>query len=124
LGANLPVLDAAALEKTSAMLKPEAVQTYLNGLTTRMEALQAGLRSFADAPGAEGKLVEAAHALAGSAGMFGFERLVLVARHFERSVKADPSVAAALAGELDAALELSLAALQARTRPMRQSEAA
>jgi PAS domain S-box-containing protein len=124
LGMNLPVLDAAAMEKTSAMLKPEAVQTYLSGLATRMEALQAGLRSFADAPGGTGKLVEAAHALAGSAGMFGFERLVLVARHFERSVKADPSVAAALAGDLTVALELSLAALQARTGKARQSEAA
>jgi len=124
LGAHLPVLDAAALEKTSAMLKPEAVQTYLSGLTTRMEALQAGLHAQGDTPGAAGKLVEAAHALAGSAGMFGFERLVLVARHFERSVKADPSVAAALARDLNAALELSLAALQARTGAVRQSQAA
>jgi PAS domain S-box-containing protein len=123
-GANLPVLDTVALEKTAAMLKPEAVQTYLTGLTARMEALQAGLHSLADTPGGVAKLAEAAHALAGSAGMFGFERLVLMARHFERSVKADPSVAASLAGDLNAALTLSLAALQARIGVARQPEAA
>jgi hypothetical protein len=49
---------------------------------------------------------------------------LLVARHFERSVKADPSVAAALTGDLTVALELSLAAPQARTGKARQSEAA
>jgi HPt (histidine-containing phosphotransfer) domain-containing protein len=89
-----------------------------------MAALLGELRAPGAAPYEPGKLVQAAHALAGSAGMFGFERLVLVARHFERTVKADPSQAAALAADLGAVLDLSLAALRARLGEVEHAEAA
>jgi len=113
-GADLPVLSVEALEQTASILKPEAVRAYLDGLAGRMAALQAGLRGLDGTPQAAAGVVEAAHALAGSAGMFGFDRLVVVARHFERSVKADPSQAATLAAGLDGALAQSLATLRAR----------
>jgi len=124
LGMTLAVLDATVMEKTAAMLKPEAAHTYMKTLAARMAALLGELRAPGAAPYEPGKLVQAAHAMAGSAGMFGFERLVLVARHFERTVKADPSQAAALAADLGAVLDLSLAALRARLGEVEHAEAA
>jgi hypothetical protein len=46
--------------------------------------------------------------------MFGFDRLVHVARHFERAVKSDATQASALAPGLKAALEASVPIMQAK----------
>ena len=62
------------------------------------------------------ELADAAHAIAGSAGMFGFERLTTVGRRFERAVHASAADAPALADGLSAALQATLAALRDRTR--------
>jgi HPt (histidine-containing phosphotransfer) domain-containing protein len=115
LGADLLVLDADALDRTAAVLKPEAVITYLRSLTGKAEALQEDLRARGEIQGSAQRLATSAHALAGSAGMFGFDRLVFVARHFERAAKTDPAQAAALAADLDMALNLSIAAMRTRT---------
>ncbi len=116
LGADLPVLDEAALDRTAAVLKPEAVASYLRTLTGKAEALQEDLRARGEILGSAHRLASSAHALAGSAGMFGFDRLVFVARHFERAAKTDPVQAAALADDLDAALRHSIDAMRSRTR--------
>jgi len=109
------VLDSAALDRTAAVLKPEAVSSYLRQLADRAEALRQGLRAAAEIPAVAQTLATSAHAIAGSAGMFGFDRLVFVARHFERAAKTDPAQAAALADDLDMALKLSIAAMHGRT---------
>ena len=114
LGAKLPVLDAAVLNRTSALLTPEAVASYLDTLAYKAEGLQRGLGLRGDLQGDPSDLAEAAHALAGSAGMFGFERLVFMARHFERAVRSDPTQATLLADDLDAALEASLEGMRSR----------
>jgi PAS domain S-box-containing protein len=114
LGADLPILDRAALDRTAAVLKPEAVVSYLHSLAGKAEALQLDLRARGDIPGSAQTLANSAHAIAGSAGMFGFDRLVFVARHFERAAKTDPAQAAALADDLDAALKLSIVAMRGR----------
>jgi PAS domain S-box-containing protein len=116
LGADLPVLDEAALDRTAAVLKPEAVTSYLRTLAGKAEALQDDLRARGEIRGSAQKLAASAHALAGSAGMFGFDRLVFVARHFERAAKIDPVQAAAMADDLNAALQLSIDAMRTRTR--------
>jgi HPt (histidine-containing phosphotransfer) domain-containing protein len=55
------------------------------------------------------ELATAAHTLAGSAGLFGFERLSAVGRRFERAVQSGavdvPVLAAALSGALEATLQ-------------------
>jgi PAS domain S-box-containing protein len=121
LGADLPVLDDAALDRTAAVLKPEAVITYLRSLAGKAEALQEDLRARGEIQGSAHRLASSAHALAGSAGMFGFDRLVFVARHFERAAKSDPAQAAALADDLDTALKLSIAAMRTRTHEAAQA---
>ena len=112
IGAKLPILDVGTLNRTVALLTPEAVASYLDTLAQKAEALQDGLSRRGCVAGAADSLAEAAHALAGSAGLFGFERLVTTARLFEREIRSDPAKAASLADDLDAVLEASLGAMR------------
>jgi CheY-like chemotaxis protein len=115
LGANLPILDEAALALTAAALPPGAVAAYLATLATKTEAFQQALnRPHAAA------LCEAAHAIAGSAAMFGFVRLVFLARQFEHAADADPAERRAIAEPLDLALAASLQEMRHRSQPASQ----
>ncbi len=100
---ELPVLDTKAFERTAVHLAPEAVVAYLRTIAALGETLLRGLRA-ADAPTETGEtLAEMAHRLAGSAGMFGFERLAAAGRAFERGIESDAADTPALADRLDAA---------------------
>ena len=108
IGSELPVLDPGAFERTAAFLAPQAVASYLRTLAERGEALLRGLHA-PDALARTGSdLADAAHTLAGSAGMFGFERLAMVARRFERAVQTNAAETPDLAEGLCAAIEASL----------------
>jgi PAS domain S-box-containing protein len=115
IGEDLAVLDAAALARTAAFLDPEAVATYLQTITTQGEELLSSI-SAPDALVRSGnELARAAHTLAGSAGMFGFERLAALGRRFERAVQSGGAEAPALADGLSAALKATLQAINARS---------
>jgi HPt (histidine-containing phosphotransfer) domain-containing protein len=102
-------------ERTVFYLPAEAVASYLQAIAERGEALLHRLLE-PDALAHDGdRLADAAHAIAGSAGMFGFERLTMMGRRFERAVNAGAADAPALADGLSAALEATLAALRNRT---------
>ena len=107
-GAEIAVLDVAAMECTTAFLTPEAVTSYLRSTSERSEVLLGRLRAPNALAGDTGDLAEAAHALAGSAGMFGFKRLATVARGFERAVQTGASDLRAVTDGLAAAIEASL----------------
>ena len=111
-GSDLPVLDVAAFERTAAVLAPGAVTSYLETLARRGEALLLGLQTPDALASARADLATAAHALAGSAGMFGFERLAAVARRFERAVQSDAADAQVIADSLGAAIEASLGTMR------------
>jgi PAS domain S-box-containing protein len=115
MGEELPVLDSRAFDRTAAFLAPEAVTSYLRTIASSGEALLSRLRE-PDALQREGREIgEAAHALAGSAGMLGFERVATVGRRFERAVQTNSADAPGLADGLIAALELTLQAVEDRT---------
>jgi signal transduction histidine kinase/CheY-like chemotaxis protein/HPt (histidine-containing phosphotransfer) domain-containing protein len=103
-----PVFDQAAFERTSAFLDAGAVASHLRTLAERSETLLRGLR----APGALATgghaLAESAHALAGSAGMFGFARVALIARQFQHAVEASAPETTLRAVELCATLEATI----------------
>ena len=82
-------------------------------IAERGEALLRRLRA-PDALANAGDLVEAAHTLAGSAGMFGFERLSSLARCFEHAVELGAPHPQAFADGLAAAIEASLRAMPSR----------
>jgi PAS domain S-box-containing protein len=115
IGSDLQIFNQDAFERTTFYLPSEAVTSYLEAITHRGEALLRGLR-VPDALVHSGELLaEAAHTIAGSAGMFGFERLTVVGRRFERAVHAGAAETPALADGLSAALTATLEALHERT---------
>ena len=86
-GSASDILDAAVFKQTTALLNPATVLTYLQSLAEAAEALVHDLL-VPDALTTRGsQLAEAAHALAGSAGLFGFRRLAAAGRHFEHAMQ-------------------------------------
>lgn len=123
LESDLPIFDRVAFERTAVFLPPDAVAEYLQTLAARADSLLAQLRE----PEALAKnaldLAEAAHSLAGSAGMFGFERVSAVARLFERAVETASPGTQALADRLTLVLDASLEALRHHAITTDQAEA-
>ncbi|WP_216856143.1 response regulator, partial [Acidisphaera sp. S103] len=115
IGADLVVFNPTVFELTAFYLAPEAVASYMEAIAERGEALLRGLRGPDALVHTGDELAEAAHTIAGSAGMFGFERLTAVGRRFERAVQAGAAEAPALADGLSAALEITLQTIHDRT---------
>jgi CheY-like chemotaxis protein len=114
LALEQPVINSALFEATAAVLSPEAVASYLRTLVEQGETLLHALHG-PDALMLTGEaLAEAAHALAGSAGMFGFERLAATGRHFERAVQTRAAEAPVFATSLGAALQTALEEMRRR----------
>lgn len=114
-GTQLSVLDPKAFERTSAYLTPETVASYLRTIATLGEALLRKLRDPDALTQNNDELAEAAHKLAGSAGMFGFERLAAISRNFERAAQSGAAEAPALADALCAAIEATHQEIHATT---------
>ena len=104
VGTDLQVINADTFERTCAFLPPDAVASYLRTIGERGEVMLQKLH-ISDLALDGDELAEAAHALAGSAGMFGFERLSSMGRRFEHAVQTDAADVSALARRLSAALE-------------------
>lgn len=111
-GVEAPVLNTAAFERTASYLAPDAVAKYLRTIAEHSENL---LRALAEPDAfrvSVGGLADAAHTLAGSAGLFGFERLVELSRGFERAARHGGSDAPVLAGGLGLALGETIRTIQ------------
>ena len=78
-------LNTDTFDGMVAILAPETVASYLSTIRERGEALLRALRAPDVLTRPDDTLGSAAHVLAGSAGMFGFERLAAAAQLFERS---------------------------------------
>jgi PAS domain S-box-containing protein len=102
-----PVIDPEIFRTNAAFLSTDAVQTHLGNFKLSIEAVLASLRAGEAVAPVRRDLVEAVHALAGTAGTFGFVRLSETARRFTREARqgfVDP----ALSADFRAALEESL----------------
>lgn len=117
-----PRLDRVVLDHLLAFLTPDEVVVNLGSLRTRQELMlllmdQTDDPSM-DQPATRSSLSEAAHALASTAGMFGFTALAMVTRRFECAVAIGAPEAAALAKQVS---EEALAALAVLDTLMRES---
>jgi CheY-like chemotaxis protein/HPt (histidine-containing phosphotransfer) domain-containing protein len=111
---RLPVLDLDAFETSASFLTPTKVTTCLAAIIDGAQSLQKSLRDC-DVSGQVGaEILDAAHGVAGVAGMFGFVRLSAIARQFERAAQAEATLPPVITQCLHEALEASL--LQARRR--------
>jgi PAS domain S-box-containing protein len=113
-GSDLPVFDLVAFDRTAGFLTPGAVTTYLSEISRRGLALSRKLQEPDALSDSRTALAEAAHTLAGSAGMFGFDRLAFVGRHFERAVQTGGIETLALAASLGNVLEATLQVIRDR----------
>lgn len=112
-----PVCDVAAFEGIAAVIKPDHLLGHLSKIMERGEALLHGLREQAHAQSPSSTthgLAEAAHSLAGSAGMFGYQRLAFHALRYEQAIETASRDTPAVAEGLIAALEVSLKQLKAQ----------
>jgi signal transduction histidine kinase/CheY-like chemotaxis protein/HPt (histidine-containing phosphotransfer) domain-containing protein len=114
-GSLLPVCNPLTFDRTAFYLTPEAVESYLNSLTDDGDALQRALRVPDALSNAPDMLVDAVHALAGSAALFGFERLAMAGRHFERAVLARDDDVVMLADAFSTALDETIGTIHSRT---------
>ena len=115
VGLDLRVFNAAAFERTAQYFAPEVVASYLEEIAERGESLLSELRAPDALMRAGDELADSAHAIAGSAGLLGFERLTALGRRFARAASAGASETVSLADGLSAALEITLETLHDRT---------
>ena len=121
---GLPVCNEAAFERTAQFLQAATVAMSMRTIAELGETVLFGLCHMDDAASAEARLLEAAHTLAGSAGMFGFESLASIGRRFEQALQTDASEASAMAEEFRAAIEATLQAIETRRLVAREAESA
>jgi CheY-like chemotaxis protein len=105
---DLPIFNQAGFEHTAVFLPPDAVATYLQSLAARAAALLLRLREPEALKRDPTELTEAVHAMAGSAGMFGFDRLAASARSLEQAMRAGTAETPVWVGRLILVLEASI----------------
>ena len=101
------VLNRAIFEDTAAYLPATELDQHLRGLMARGRALLAALQG-------EAAIIEAAelaHAMAGAAGTFGFQRVAELGRRFEYAAETGAAELAELAASLADATQMTIAAL-------------
>jgi PAS domain S-box-containing protein len=106
------VLHRTTFERTAAHLEPGVVLSYLQTLSEHAENLLSRLLAPEILVRSTNTIAEAAHALAGSAGMFGFDRLCATALAFEHAMDSDTAQTSMLTGDLVAVLRDSLHEMQ------------
>ncbi|MDQ2762088.1 MAG: Hpt domain-containing protein [Pseudomonadota bacterium] len=87
-------------ERTAAYLNPETVVAYLRTIAELGTDVLNGLLKPEALTGTGEQLADTVHKLAGSASLFGFERLAAICRRFEYAVQAGAPETPALAEEL------------------------
>ena len=103
-----PIFDEATFASVASVVSPAAVSSYIKTLAERCDSLLRQLRVSPPLLADTRDLAAAAHALGGSAGLFGFQRLAIAAYNYERLLEiASPSTPSA-AVDLIAVMETSL----------------
>jgi PAS domain S-box-containing protein len=111
---DAPVCDTEMFDRTAAFLSRDDVRKHVKTLAARSEEILGQLRGPANTNTGQNDLLAAAHSVAGSAGMFGFQRLSQSARRYELAVVSDlPEREPATRG-LVAAIETTLQDMQLR----------
>ena len=107
------ILHAEVFAATAKFLSPEMIASYMQILIDRCVHLLDAVRAPDVRPD---DLATTAHALAGSAGMFGFERLATACRGFEHALQSSPREPAAAAA-IETAIETALPELRRHLSP-------
>jgi len=117
IGSEWPLVATETFNRTTAFLTPDAIASHLRTIFAMSDSLLQGLHE-PDALTRHGtKLAGTAHKLAGTAGMFGFERLSRLGLRFEQAAESDPANAQELSAAICTAIEATRAEIHARPLP-------
>ena len=114
IGSELRVLDPETFELIAACLASDVVASHLQTIAKRSKDLVRDLRRPEALLHARDQLTEAAHTLAGSAGMFGFERLSIIGRKLEQAIQMAAPEVPELSHGFYAAVEATLEEIRHR----------
>ena len=106
--AELAVRDPEVVKRITQYLEPAVIDTYLQMIASRCEAMLGVLRTPDALADSDDTLAEAAHTLAGSAGMLGFTRLADDGMRLERALRARLPGIPILADRMAKAIEATL----------------
>jgi CheY-like chemotaxis protein len=115
VGSELRVIDLETFKRTASFLAPRAVAAYLRKIAALAKALLVMLDGPEIPEYTDDEFAGAAHIVAGTAGMFGFERITVASRQFERATERGTSEAAPFAGALSAAIKATLPEIRSQT---------
>jgi CheY-like chemotaxis protein len=111
---ELRLVDIEAFKRTASYLAPKTIASYLGNIAGLAKALLIMLDG-PDIPDYDcNEFAGAAHVVAGTAGMFGFERLTVASRQYERASESGASDAPLLGEALSAAIEETLPEIHSR----------
>ena len=102
------VFDAAAFKENTNLLPEDDVRMYMRTLMVRCQTLLVALDA-PDLAGRAAELADAAHMIAGSAGILGFFAVTDAGRRFARAVSVDAADIVPLTTQLAATLEAAVA---------------
>jgi signal transduction histidine kinase/CheY-like chemotaxis protein/HPt (histidine-containing phosphotransfer) domain-containing protein len=114
-GADSPVFNKRTFDHVGIFLDAEKMDKHRATLAARCIAFRARISEPDALSHGQGALVSAAHALAGSALMLGYDRAGNTARLFENAMRAEAPDAGALAAHLVSVLDETIEFMQAST---------
>jgi signal transduction histidine kinase/CheY-like chemotaxis protein/HPt (histidine-containing phosphotransfer) domain-containing protein len=111
-------VDSGMFARTAAMLPPDVLKYSLQTIAERARGLLGRIEKDGRRAEQAPELANLAHALGGSAGMFGFKRLASAAKHYEYAVQAESPDSTVLLAELSASATQAVAVLDDKLKPV------
>jgi CheY-like chemotaxis protein len=108
------LFNAKVFQQAASFLPSGIVVSYVQTITRHSKSLLSALQTLDNI----GNCADEAHDLAGSAGMFGFDRLAATAREFDHAVRNVAADTPALAANLRSVIEDTLRLLQRHDSPV------
>jgi CheY-like chemotaxis protein len=114
IGSEVPLIDLETFKRTASFLAPKMLASYLRKVLALAKALLVMLDGPPIPEYDSNEFAGIAHIVAGTAGMFGFERLTDTSRQFERATESGTPDSAPLGDALSAAIKKTLPEIRSR----------
>jgi CheY-like chemotaxis protein len=114
IGSEVPLFDLETFRRTASFLAPKMLAPYLRKIMALTKALLVMLDGPPIPEYDANEFAGIAHIVAGTAGMFGFERLTATSRQFERATESGTPDSAPLGDALSAAIKETLPEIRSR----------
>jgi CheY-like chemotaxis protein/HPt (histidine-containing phosphotransfer) domain-containing protein len=114
IGSEVPLIDFETFKRTASFIAPKMLASYLRKVLAVTKTLLVMLDGPPIPEYDSNEFAGIAHIVAGTAGMFGFERLTATSRQFERATESGTPDSAPLGDALSAAIKETLPEIRSR----------